>query len=307
MTTNANDKTSYTSNEDRSKLGALLAAAYGAHLSLIYATQKDGGAEVVETLGIVSAVYAALHIPYVKEIPYGLSKLFVRAAMARDLKSAPENVQKIFDDLCRKMDFKAKLRVNHAGIKGNALALDDTVYVGSELVKSLSDEEIEFVLAHELSHLKAGDNSTIYLSCPPYINAMIMAAVSVMATLGTGFAKPEVYGQNMAVAGLFVGYYLFQKALFKTYSRVVETKTDRNAIDLTGNFEAAMRALVLISPVSSISDHSAWKKIFASHPIGWQRIEDMERYITGDGTTPRSDEARAKLIAHLEAKALSLP
>lgn len=296
--------------KDYAKMGGLLTFSYGTYFSILQygaASSED----MIQRAVLPLAIFAALRVSYAKEVPYALCKIFTHAVIARQRKSAPPEIEQDFQALCAQagMQGKAKLLVYEKGIKNNAFALDDTVYLSQSLVDKLDKDELRYVMAHEISHLAMKDNSEFYLTWPPYCFAAILALATVLSMGQELLTDPKalipdfstLYTTfNTAVAPvLFIANYYGNKAARATYSRIIEKWADRNAMNLTKDFKSAARALLLLD-ISHAGDAPPWRKaVFTSHPQGWERIEAMEAHIRGDEQHPESDAMRERLMKHL--------
>ncbi len=244
--------------------------------------------------------YAAFGLPY--PIIIALSVLFVgvqykigkwaalRSVGAEDLSEDrfPE-IHRQVEALSDEMGIeKPRLMIARMGVP-NAFAVGrkgaGTVVVSEELLRTLNDDEVEGVLAHELAHI--GNRDVVMMVLGQGI-ASIVAIVAQWVVLLTGdndiadFFLALVVGQ---IVQLFV--MLFVMAI----SRYREYVADSDAAGAIGGGEPLARALEKISSeneraqesaidqeVSALcifGDTSGLARLFATHPPIEKRIERL--------------------------------
>jgi Zn-dependent protease with chaperone function len=262
---NNNDKQgpkSYRSLSDTFKVAASATAAYVPYVALL--SYAAGTQQTVENLAIISGIFLALRTPYIREVPVALTKLLMKALM-RGQKDAPERITGILEDLSKKADIKTpSARTYSKGMTNNAAALTNQIYVGEELMDKMDDDELRFVLAHELSHIKTKDVSEIYLHWPPFVNSFLVLANTL--TMAISGAAP--------IAVPLMGYLYFkaQSSLQKFSTRTIEYRADRNAIQLTGDLPAAITGLSKIAGEKFLKMPHPIETFEASHPQNGKRI-----------------------------------
>lgn len=170
------------------------------------------------------------------------------------------------------------------------------VAVSSGLLEKMSREEIEGVLAHEITHIKNGDMVTMTL-LQGIVNAFVMFLARIIAYAVSGL------GRNQR-GGSFASYYLFT-LLFQTifmflgwmviaaYSRRREYKADFGGASLAGKSKM-ITALQRLKAFTQIQDpkkaHPSVQTfkisqgkgkglaaLFSSHPPLDERIEALEK------------------------------
>lgn len=163
------------------------------------------------------------------------------------------------------------------------------VAVSTGLLERMTDEELEAILGHEISHITNGDMVTMAL-LQGVVNVFVMFFARVLALAVSGFGK----GDNRR--GSFMGYYLFTflfeiiflllgSLVIAWYSRTREFRADRGAARLTSKSamihalerldEATKRKQVRVGgnmDAFMIHSRSGVFALFASHPPIEKRI-----------------------------------
>jgi heat shock protein HtpX len=164
------------------------------------------------------------------------------------------------------------------------------VAVSTGLLQSMTREEVEAVLGHEVAHVANGDMVTLTL------------IQGVVNTFVVFFARIVGYVVDKAVfkteRGVGPGYYitvficeivfaLLASIIVAWFSRQREFRADAGAADLMGNHRpmvAALRRLGGLEPgelpkafqSSGISDKASFMALFSTHPPIEQRIAALE-------------------------------
>ena len=190
-----------------------------------------------------------------------------------------------------------------------------TVTLTRGLMNNLDDEELEAVIAHELSHIRHKD-----------VRLLIIAVifVGIFAFVGEGLVR-GVFRTNLprsdhhrrsgggnagaliffAIAIIGVSYLLAMLTRF-ALSRKREYMADAGAVELTKNPDAMIRALQKISGRAELSNMPAEIKemafenprigiagMFATHPPIEKRIEALVKYGAGRTGTQSQVQRRA--------------
>ncbi len=176
------------------------------------------------------------------------------------------------------------------------------------LIEKLQDDELEAVIAHELSHIMNRDVRLLIISVI-FVGIISFLAEFVFRMLVHG-GRVNHYARSrnrreggghvvillVALAILVIGY-IFAIAIRFSLSRKREYLADAGAVDLTHNPEAMMRALLRISGHDAvpgmpdevqqmcIENSHNFMGLFATHP----KIEDRVRVISELTQTPVPD------------------
>jgi heat shock protein HtpX len=168
---------------------------------------------------------------------------------------------------------------------------DATVAVTRGLLETLSKDELEAVLAHEMTHIKNRDVrlmvvAIIFVGILSYCAQVLLRALWNRRP-GQGLGLPELtlFALASAVAGLA---YLFGVLTQFALSRTREFLADAGSAQLTKKPEALISALRAISGHDEIPGvpeslrammiSSRLEGLFATHPPVEQRIAALERY-----------------------------
>ena len=168
---------------------------------------------------------------------------------------------------------------------------DATVAVTRGLIETLNKDELEAVLAHEITHIKNRDVrlmvvAIIFVGILSYSAQILLRAIWNRRP-GQGLGLPELalFALASAVAGLA---YLFGMLTQFALSRTREFLADAGSAQLTKKPEALVSALRAISGHDEIPGvpeslrammiSSRLAGLFATHPPMEERIEALERY-----------------------------
>ncbi|WP_112322327.1 zinc metalloprotease HtpX [Oceanibium sediminis] len=151
------------------------------------------------------------------------------------------------------------------------------VAVTMGLLNTLTSEEVEGVIAHELSHIKNRD--TLIMT----IAATIAGAISVLANIGFFMGGNRERGQFGAV-GVILAVFLAPLAaglIQMTVSRTREYAADRGGAEISGNPLGLASALGKISAVAarvkmpSAETHPNSAHMFVVNPLVGMRIDRL--------------------------------
>ncbi|QJR16313.1 protease HtpX [Usitatibacter palustris] len=168
---------------------------------------------------------------------------------------------------------------------------DALVAVSTGLLQSMTKEEVEAVLAHEVAHIANGDMVTLTL-----IQGVVNTFVVFFARI-VGYVVDRVILKNDR--GVGIGYYvtvfvceivfaLLASIIVMWFSRLREFRADAGAAQFMGTprpMVAALRRLGGLEPgalpkafqSSGISDKPGWMALFSSHPPIEARIAALEQ------------------------------
>jgi len=168
--------------------------------------------------------------------------------------------------------------------KNNAL-----VAVSTGLIDMMSKEEIQGVLAHEISHVKNGDMVTMTLM-QGVLNTFVMFISRFLANILT--SNRDGNSSNMSYFAISFAlemvFSLFASAILMWYSRHREFKADEGAVDLNGA-QGIYYALAKLGqiPQEQLSLNEDYKtfgfvgfigNLFRSHPQIEDRLEHIKQY-----------------------------
>jgi len=168
--------------------------------------------------------------------------------------------------------------------KNNAL-----VAVSTGLIDMMSKEEIQGVIAHEISHVKNGDMVTMTLM-QGVLNTFVMFISRFLANILT--SNRDGNSSNMSYFAISFAlemvFSLFVSAILMWYSRHREFKADEGAVDLNGA-QGIYYALAKLGqiPQKQLSLNEDYKtfgfvgfigNLFRSHPQIEDRLEHIKQY-----------------------------
>ncbi len=163
------------------------------------------------------------------------------------------------------------------------------VAVSEGLLASMRREEVEAVLAHEVSHVANGDMVTLAL-IQGVVNAFVIAAARVVgyAVDRIVLRNEEVYGPGFLLSSLAAQlvFGILASPIVFWFSRQREFRADRGAARLVGprpmiaalerlKQAAAPQALPASMSALGIQGGSSFARIFSTHPPLEARIEAL--------------------------------
>jgi heat shock protein HtpX len=170
------------------------------------------------------------------------------------------------------------------------------VAVSTGLLQRMKENEIEGVLAHELTHIENGDMVTMTL-LQGVVNAFVMFLARVLAYAVSGFGRNRQQGGG-SIMSYMLFVYLFEvlfmilgSLVVAAYSRYREFRADAGGARLAGK-ESMISALQSLRTLQEIKDPRAenpavaafkishpskkgWIRLFSSHPPLEERIERL--------------------------------
>jgi heat shock protein HtpX len=170
------------------------------------------------------------------------------------------------------------------------------VAVTTGLMQSLSYDELEGVIGHELSHIK---NRDILISS---IAAMIGAAISIIIRIAmfSGGNRNNPFGAIAVILAMIIGPLVAMLLRF-AISRSREFQADRSGAEITGrpmmlasalgkisegtarvpmNIDPAHSQLFIDNPLKALRG-SALMRMMSTHPPAEERIERLHRMASG--------------------------
>jgi heat shock protein HtpX len=174
------------------------------------------------------------------------------------------------------------------------------VAVSSGLLNRMNKQELEGVLAHEITHISNGDMVTMTL-LQGVINAFVMFLARVLASLLSGFGKNKNSNQGGSYASFTLFTLLFETVfmalgflVIAAFSRYREFKADAGGAHLAGKdaMISALKSLGTLKQSEDLTQNQAiaafkisqTKKkgplasLFSTHPSLEERIERLARY-----------------------------
>lgn len=163
----------------------------------------------------------------------------------------------------------------------NAFSLaDGTIRVNSGLMDKMNDEELLFVIGHEIGHIKNGHSKT----------RMQRAYAASAATKAVGSGLSSGAGSSIAAAGVALGGDLItslaSEVITAQFSQGDETESDEYGLQFISNSghnsEAAVHALLKLADGSEGGGAGGLVNKFTStHPAPVARAEHMKELIAG--------------------------
>ncbi len=146
----------------------------------------------------------------------------------------------------------------------------NTIFTTNEaLASNLTEPQLRFIIAHEMSHLKADFSIGRYgETVAQGMTEKLMLGAGIVAGLTVaGVSLPLTVAGIAAwqAFGVLAGVTFAVNAIFSLGSRVRENRADRNALYITRDLVAAEGALTSVYPAEQKKSHSLLKETFLSH------------------------------------------
>ncbi|MDQ2051882.1 M48 family metalloprotease [Natronolimnohabitans sp. A-GB9] len=181
-------------------------------------------------------------------------------------------------------------------------ARNGVIVLDRSLLRVLSVDELEALLAHELAHLEGYDAFVQTLAFGVFRTvagvAFLLASPLLVAIVGLARSVAWIRGRPSAWTQTAFGRFLrwiergvqlillFVTLLVRAHSRRREYAADDRAVDVTGNPLALARALRkiqrvadprrgLLSPLYVHTEEDDWTRLFSTHPSTDDRIERL--------------------------------
>ena len=297
-------------------LWASFASGMGPEEGIPFAIQSMPAAAPV-AVGAAGAWFAVAFL--------GHNAMINLAAKSKSVTQSEEpRAYKILENLCISRGIiTPKLRVIETPVL-NAFASgirdeNYTITLTRGLMEALDDEELQAVVAHELSHVKNRDVRLLIIAVVFVGIFSFFFEFIVRTVLRTNLPRSDSHrrsgGGNAGALVLFavlliaVAYVLAILIRF-SLSRKREYMADAGAVELTKNPDAMIRALEKISGRAELkhlpseiremaieNPHTGFAGIFATHPPIEKRIDALRKYAGGRvGTESRPKHARAAKV-----------
>ncbi|MBS0620118.1 MAG: protease HtpX [Verrucomicrobia bacterium] len=170
------------------------------------------------------------------------------------------------------------------------------VAVSTGLLRRMSQEELEGVLGHEITHIANGDMVTMTL-LQGIVNAFVMFLARILAFVLSGLGKNRSERSSYGTYYLFVIFFeivfmVLGSLVVCAFSRYREFRADSGGAKLAGrkNMIAALESLKRLQEVRdpkmaqaafqafkiSTQKKGGWLRLFATHPPLEERIQRLQ-------------------------------
>lgn len=153
------------------------------------------------------------------------------------------------------------------GQMANAFArTNNTISFTDFLLKRMSQREVDYVMAHELTHLKLKHPAKLgYAFVGGWALGMVALSVSAPFLHGSFVAS---YGTMLIIISIFPYF----------WSRRFEYSADAGAVATTGDARAAISALFKLSELNMMPTHwSKWSEKWLTHPSSLRRARAIAK------------------------------
>jgi heat shock protein HtpX len=234
---------------------------------------------------------------------------FIRLATGAKPLDRKENkrVYNLVENLCISKGMKMpKINIiNDDSLNAFASGIDEKSYsitLSTGIINKLNDEELEGVIAHELSHIRNRDTRVLIISIIFVGIFAFLAEIAFRSLRFAGRGKKDSKGGGalilIAIIATAVAY-LISMLLRFGISRKREYLADADAADMTRKPYALASALKKISadpyieavenrdvaqlfidnPQVSNRKSGSWDNLFSTHPLIEKRIELLEQFV----------------------------
>ena len=164
------------------------------------------------------------------------------------------------------------------------------VAVSTGLLQSMSQEEVEAVLGHEVAHVANGDMVTMTL-IQGVLNTFVIFLARIVGTIvdRVVFRSERGVGPGYYIT-VFVCEILFAvlaSIIVAWFSRRREFRADRGSAEYLGSSQPMVKALARLGGLEpgalpqsmramGITDRASWMALFSSHPPFEQRIAALQ-------------------------------
>jgi len=296
---------------------AFPALLLGIFYVIIYFIAKDNASEYPDDnyptsidhnsmfLSVVPFILIAVGIWFL--IAWAGHAAFIRLATGAKALDRKENkrVYNLVENLCISKGMKMP-KINIIGddsLNAFASGIDEKSYsvtLSRGIINKLNDEELEGVIAHELSHIRNRDVRVLIISIIFVGIFAFLAEIAFRSLRFAGGGKKKGSGAIVLIAIVVTAVaYLISMLLRFGISRKREFLADAGAADMTKNPHALANALKKISsdpyieavenrdvaqlfidnPTPSSHKSASWDNLFATHPPIEKRIELLEQFV----------------------------
>lgn len=192
--------------------------------------------------------------------------------------------------LAERTSFKAKgiyimdgsKRSSHSNAYFTGFGKSRRIVLYDTLLESLSDEEIEGVLAHEIGHFKKKHivkglvTSLIMALALFYILSLLAQYTPLFGAFG--FRETSFHGLLVILSFCLGPFTFFLKPLFTIKSRKNEYEADSFAAETMGSAEPLKSALIVLGKenLSNLTPHPLYSFFHYSHPVLSERIKALD-------------------------------
>jgi heat shock protein HtpX len=235
-----------------------------------------------------------------------MSKSMAKMSTGARVINQPQNSTEMWlVDTVQRLATRAQLKMPEVAIYDgapNAFATgasknNSLVAVSTGLLQSMTKEEVEAVLAHEVAHIQNGDMVTLTL-----IQGVVNTFVMFVSRIVGHFVDSALRKNDQQSSGYGIGYTvtvivcqivfgLLASIIVMYFSRQREYRADAGAANLMGARQPMINALRRLGGTSveplpeglkaaGISDKpSTWSQLFSSHPPLESRIAALQNHV----------------------------
>jgi STE24 endopeptidase len=193
--------------------------------------------------------------------------------------------------LAAKTSFKAKgiyimdgsRRSSHSNAYFTGFGKSRRIVLFDTLVNSLSIDEIEGVLAHEIGHFKKKHILKSLVSSL-FLALLLFYLLSVLSQFvplfnAFKFSEPSFHSLLVILSFCMGPFSFFIKPFFTMKSRKNEYEADKFAVEITGSADPLKNALINLGKenLSNLTPHPMYSFFHYSHPVLSERIKAMEK------------------------------
>ncbi|MFZ6817623.1 protease HtpX [Undibacterium sp. Ji22W] len=167
------------------------------------------------------------------------------------------------------------------------------VAVSTGLLESMTKEEVEAVLGHEVAHIANGDMVTMTL-IQGVVNTFVVFLSRIAAYAVDSFLSKDDENHTPGL-GFYIASFVFQilfgigaSLIVAWFSRQREFRADEGSARLLGNRQPMINALARLGGMApgelpqsmaavGISDKPGWAEMFSTHPPMAQRIAALQQ------------------------------
>ena len=232
-----------------------------------------------------------------------LSKIIAKWSTGAKVIETPQNPTEVWlVETVRRLALTANLPMPQVAIyegEPNAFATGPSrknalVAVSTGLLQSMTREEAEAVLAHEVTHVANGDMVTLTL-IQGVVNTFVIFLARVVGWLvdsmlrrGSQVSHGPGIGYVVTVVACDIVFGILASLIVMYFSRQREFRADAGAAQLLGSARPMMAALRRLGRMQAgelpktvatagINGRPGWMALFSSHPPIEQRIEALAR------------------------------